>query len=416
MLLCKLTQFKRLTLVSCVTMSGVYNCGYLIELPGLGDPYSSILDELHTPIDATTIEEDFKRVEDEDGRERLKRCWSAIIDYVRLLRGSRDQAFNERMDALSTLVQSFNVSKYRRCVPDPLPGQSLRAILNDIEVEKQFDVLGPELQKVGEIVGDSRFVCIFCHEVKKKTGDLRVHLIRKHMCNRDEIKQIFDRSKPQGLRVFGQYSYADVCTNRWNIKDWRQRKQRSEGGSEAKRRSETVLKPRAKPCKTSRVSSTNDSLFLVQRKHAEERATQSVGLTRATTTRSPTSPMTQVSPDGYFVTMPNIADDLDLDMPEEPSSMDSSTADLLQQYGTQFQANSSKDLNVMFPDGSTMPADFPASEMYMSPSGSLGPTDPCLPTAPTAFVNFRPPGPLNAYNMFLSGSLRQTRDNYKTSL
>lgn len=197
-----------------------------INFPPSNPPKFDQQGRLHFCIDADTITGDFANEHDEQARERLKRFFSAILDYTRprvLPTGDHEV----RLDNLSSLLESISVSHYQRPLAPPTVDRSLLYIVAEILNNNLFATLGPESQRPGPVTGNCRFVCIFCHEVKKRTGDIRVHLHKKHGCDWEDIKKIFNKKNPRGLRVFGQYSYEDVQTNNWQITDWRERKPRS---------------------------------------------------------------------------------------------------------------------------------------------------------------------------------------------
>ena len=268
--------------------------------------------ELRVSTDASVIRQNFENAQDEEHHETLKRLYTAILDLTRKSYGPKSLAGLQGLNEISTLLEEFTVPEYRSCVEEPSKQRSLIGIVREIETDNHFDVLGPVFQLPGKATGDRRFICIFCHEVKVKTGDLRTHLAAKHKCDQDEIKQVFHRSKPQGLYVFGQYSYDDVRKNRWNVKDWRTRKPRSEASVNTKRKrcsSVTNLPPNM----TNATSNGNN--------------TQLPELTRDTTTIT-ASPLPQTLPDYETPLIPESDFGIGPSTEDGLSSMESSSGDL----------------------------------------------------------------------------------------
>lgn len=181
---------------------------------------------LNICVDRDTILTDFINEQDEQARERLKRRYQAILEFARP-RALPVDGYEARFDDLAALLDGIAVSPYQKPLPEPSADRTLLEILADVLKNQLFSVLGPESQQPGPVIGDCRFVCIFCHEVKKRTGDIRTHLNKKHGCTGEEIKTVFNKKDPQWIRVFGQYSYDDVLANKWRITDWRHRKPRS---------------------------------------------------------------------------------------------------------------------------------------------------------------------------------------------
>lgn len=101
-----------------------------------------------------------------------------------------------------------------------------------VESKPQPFCFGPSTQRCGEAKGECRLICIFCHAVHTRTGDLRFHLHKTHNFDREHIGQIFDNNDSRRMRVFGQYSYDDVKLNKWNIQKWKQRRSRGSQSAE----------------------------------------------------------------------------------------------------------------------------------------------------------------------------------------
>lgn len=283
----------------------------------LAQPESNILqfvgsNELHVSTDASVVRQSLENAQNDDHRESLKRLYTAILDLTRKSYGPMPLVQLQGLNEISKLLEEFTVPQYRPCVEEPSGGRSLIDIVREITTENHFDVLGPVIQLPGKATGDCRFICIFCHEVKVKTGDLRVHLATKHKFSWVEIKQVFHRSKPQGLYAFGQYSYDDVRRNGWNIKDWRTRKPRSEAPVNTKRK---------------RCSSASNLPSNMTNATSDGNNSQLPGLTRDTTTIT-ASPLPKTLSDHGTTLIPESDFGIGPSTGDELSSMESSSGDL----------------------------------------------------------------------------------------
>ena len=117
----------------------------------------------------------------------------------------------------------------------------------------------------------------------------------------DDIKNVFHKTRPQGLHVFGQYSYDDVCVNGWGsrVPDWNTRKQRNQAFVPANIQEipSSIISPtQAHVTDFNRRLDAGTDVFLPQitRTIEDEIASSGDGLVYDTTTLSFRSPATQM--------------------------------------------------------------------------------------------------------------------------
>jgi len=190
------------------------------ETPASAIPHGEPDNTLYIPLNANIIKTAFATASTPEEKLFYKRHFSLAIHYLRC-HGPPTGDLAARLDTLSLLLQELSAIPF--CRPISVPsGSSLLEILDTVIVNNDF-LFGPATQKPGEAKGESRFICVFCHKVRTRTGDLRVHLREEHKFGDGDIDQAI---KSPRLRVFGQYSYMDVILNNWEIPEWRPRRSR----------------------------------------------------------------------------------------------------------------------------------------------------------------------------------------------
>lgn len=172
------------------------------------------------PVNANNIETAFRHASTSYDRLLHKRFYSLAIHHLRDHHPPVDD-LGTRLNNLSSVLEE--ASALRHCSPIRREsGRSLPDIVDQVITEASF-FFGPETPKPGEAEDDCRFICIFCHNVRTRTGDLKFHLRKKHKFEDWEIEETISKDATHRLRVFGPYSYEDVLLNHWDIPAWKPR-------------------------------------------------------------------------------------------------------------------------------------------------------------------------------------------------
>jgi len=193
------------------------------DLSMQGDQDVSIPNEIRQ----STIESEFRDAASPDERLRLKQYYSISIAYLRR-RHAQTNDFEPQLDALSSVLETESAGTTSAPISDEKEERkqgSGRTLLDIIDgaIARPWTILGPLSQQTGEANGEYRFVCIFCFIPRTRTADIRKHLIKDHEFKCVEVAQIFGQNDSRRLRVFGQYSYDEVKSNGWDIKQWKRR-------------------------------------------------------------------------------------------------------------------------------------------------------------------------------------------------
>lgn len=224
-------------------------------------PHSDPDGTFYIPVNANNIETAFYHASTLRDRLLHKRFYSLAIHHLRDHHPATAD-HEKRLDNLSSVLE--RASAIPHCSPIRIvSGRSLLEAVDEVVADASF-IFGPASQKPGEAEDDCRFICIFCHKVRTRTGDLRVHLHKDHNFNKGDIDQMINSCR---LRVFGQYSHEDVKANNWDILKWKPRRSRASqttAGEEAsspsqkrKRKQRTLGKsPQANPCSPGEGSSS----------------------------------------------------------------------------------------------------------------------------------------------------------------
>jgi len=183
-------------------------------------PHSDPDGTFYIPINANNIETAFYHASTPRDRLLHKRFFSLAIHHLRDHHPPTDDN-EKRLYNLSSVLE--RASAIPHCPPIPIDrGRSLPEIVDEVVADPSF-FFGPASQKPGEAEDDCRFICIFCHKVRTRTGDLKFHLRRNHSFENWEIDQTISKDAVYRLRVFGPYSYEDVILNNWDIPEWKPR-------------------------------------------------------------------------------------------------------------------------------------------------------------------------------------------------
>ena len=142
-------------------------------------------------------------------------------------------------------LRSYQPAPFREPLQDHIQTNSSTLLSKvDDALRRTNMIFGPLNQKEEHTKPGNRLICPFCLHLKETVSDIRNHMHKFHARKVDKknckhigytkeeedldnqhitLLTTVEIGRPNRLRVFGQYSYADVQYNNWNIPDWNER-------------------------------------------------------------------------------------------------------------------------------------------------------------------------------------------------